>query len=401
DRQILLLYGLRRVGKTTMMYRLVSDLLKTGIEPVNIFYFSFDELSGSVDEAINTYLQNILRTSAAEGERVYIFLDEIQKAKGWENQIKVFYDLYPNLKFILSGSASLNTVKGSTETLAGRIFRLKVDPLSFHEFVAIRGHDVSYEKIRFAQDMLRPLFFEYIEKGGFPELVMETDPWKIRNYVRSIVIDRIITDDIPQEFGTRDIELLKKLMEILLQTPGMILNVDKLASSLGRNRITISNFISYMEYSFLIKTVGNYRPGTSSSSRKLKKVYPYLPVFYISSLSPLERYDMGKVYESAVLNFMPLEYYYREGTSEIDFILKAGERTVPIEVKSGSYDIHELSKVLKKFGQNSGIVINQNSYNIVYEDNVGIFLYPVQIFAMYPNEFLNQFFSETKGAGHQ
>ncbi len=391
DRQILLLYGLRRVGKTTTMYRLISDLMKVGIKSTNIFYFSFDEASWDIEEVINLYLGNILRMPLSEAGPVYIFLDEIQKAKQWENRIKIFYDLYPNLKFVLSGSASLNIIKGSTETLAGRIFRIKIDPLTFHEFVALKGRTVAFEKMQFAHDILRPLFTEYIEMGGFPELVGETDSWKIRTYIRSIVIDRIIAGDIPQEFGIRDMDLLKRLMEILLQAPGMIVNVDKLASSLGRNRLTISNFISYMEYAFLIKSVSNYRPGTSSASRKLKKVFPYLPAFYMSLLPLTERYDTGKVFENIVLNSVQLEYYYRNGPTEIDFVLKINGRIVPIEVKSGHYDIKEVAKAFNRIGQNSGILITQDSYHIVQSSNVRIFLCPIEVFAMYPDELLNQF----------
>ena len=391
DRQILLLYGLRRVGKTTTMYRLISDLMKAGVKPTNIFYFSFDEVSWDIEEVLSFYLGNILRMPISEAGSVYIFLDEIQKAKQWENRIKIFYDLYANLKFVLSGSASLNILRGSTETLAGRIFLIKIDPLSFHEFVALKGRTVTFEKLQFASDILRPLFAEYVEMGGFPELVDETDSWKIRTYIRSIVIDRIITGDIPQEFGIRDMDLLKRLMEIFLQTPGMIVNVDKLASSLGRNRITISNFISYMEYAFLIKSVGNYRPGTSSASRKLKKVYPYLPAFYTSLLSLTERQDAAKVFENIVLNSVQLEYYYRSGSTEIDFVLKINGRTVPIEVKSGHYNIKEVAKAFNRIGQNSGILITQDSYHIVQSSNVRIFLCPIEVFAMYPDELLNQF----------
>jgi predicted AAA+ superfamily ATPase len=396
DRQVLLLYGLRRVGKTTTMYRIVSDLIRNGIRPTNILYFSFDEVSWGIDEVINFYLANILKDPITDAGPVYVFLDEIQKAEQWENRIKIFYDLYPNLKFVLSGSASLNTLRGSTETLAGRIFRIKIEPLSFIEFVAIKGKKVAFEKVQFARNILHPLFSEYIEMGGFPELVGETDSWKIRTYIRSIVIDRIITGDIPQEFGIRDMGLLKRLMEILLQTPGMIVNTDKLTSSLGRNRITISNFISYMEYAFLIKTVGNYRPGASSASRKLKKVYPYLPAFYSSLLPVNENYDMGKVYEAAVMNSLQPEYYYRSGQTEIDFVLKFKGRVVPIEVKSGHYDIKEVAKAFNRIGHCSGILINQNAYEFVKIDNTEIFLCPIEIFAMYPKEVLNIFLKENK-----
>ena len=68
---------------------------------------------------INFYIASILKDPITDAGQVYVFLDEIQKAEQWENRIKIFYDLYPNLKFVLSGSASLNTPKDQPKLLLG------------------------------------------------------------------------------------------------------------------------------------------------------------------------------------------------------------------------------------------------------------------------------------------
>lgn len=398
EREIVLFYGLRRVGKTTTMYQLIDDLLKSGADPEKILYFSFDESSADIEEVIRTYTEIALKKPLSEAGRVYIFLDEIQKAGSWENKVKIYYDLYPDIKFVISGSSSINLAMGSSETLAGRIIRVKIEPLSFGEFCRLKNLDVPYEKIEYAQDFLGPLFMEYLEKGGFPELVEATDHLKIRNYIRSIVIDRIVAMDLPQEFGVRDMDLLRRLMELLLQNPGMIINLDKLASSFRRNRITISNFISYMEYAFVIRTVANYRPGKEASSRKMKKVYPYLPAFYISMLAPVEIPDAGKIMENAVATILSAEYYYREGNNEIDFVLRHGSTIIPIEVKSGDSDLSEFLKALRRINSRSGIVIGRGKITMEKRGDLIVLRCPVHALAMYPDRVLNDFISNVGDA---
>jgi predicted AAA+ superfamily ATPase len=68
---------------------------------------------------------------------VYVFFDEIQKVSDWQSKIKIYYDLYPNIKFILSGSSSLYLQK--TESLAGRMFEEYIKPLKFSEFLRYKN----------------------------------------------------------------------------------------------------------------------------------------------------------------------------------------------------------------------------------------------------------------------
>src|SRR3989344_7842113 len=119
-RFILALVGLRRVGKTTIMYQLIQKLIGTNANRTNIFFFSFDEDLAKLNEVLEAYKE--MHNKDFRGEKIYIFLDEIQKCNGWENELKKYYDLYPKLKFIISGSESLFIRKKTKETLAGRIF---------------------------------------------------------------------------------------------------------------------------------------------------------------------------------------------------------------------------------------------------------------------------------------
>jgi len=116
-RQTLLFYGLRRVGKTFLMYKTIDDLIKNGVNPLHIIYFSFDEKIEGIEKIISEYEERVLKEKISNIPKVYIFLDEIQKEKEWQDKIKILYDLNPNIKIILSGSVSVSLQYGSKESL--------------------------------------------------------------------------------------------------------------------------------------------------------------------------------------------------------------------------------------------------------------------------------------------
>ncbi len=362
DRQILLVMGLRRVGKTTLLYHLIQELLDKGTDPFKIFYFSFDEESTDIGDLMETYKEKILKTDFEKLDRIYIFLDEIQKAKDWQNRLKIYYDLYPNIKFFISGSASVSIQKKSKESLAGRIYDFILKPLSFKEFLELKGMKIDEEKIEVYKSKILPLFFDYLRKGGFPEIIEETDDGKIKSYIKNSVIERIIYRDLPIEFGLKDIELLKILIEMVAKNPGMILNYDRLSQDLKRNKRTIINYISYLEYAMILRLVYNYRKGFIISSRKLKKVYlantalsyVFVDDFYSESF-------LEKIVEELVINETDAKNYYRN-SYEIDVIVKTKADILPIEVKYGRVDTKGMIKFLKEVGIKKGIIVTKDLF---------------------------------------
>jgi predicted AAA+ superfamily ATPase len=112
DRQILILYGLRRVGKTTLLYQFIDELLSRGVKAEHILYFSFDEIETKIDDLILAHEENILRSPIGDAGKIYLILDEIQKAKDWGNRVKIFYDLHPNLWSLFPGQRPLMLNEG-------------------------------------------------------------------------------------------------------------------------------------------------------------------------------------------------------------------------------------------------------------------------------------------------
>lgn len=166
-REIVQLIGLRRVGKTTLFFQLI-DFLAKKITPFHIWYFTFDEEKLKLEDLLSAF---VTQTDLDfRKEKIFVFLDEIQKLKHFQESLKVYFDLYPNLKFFLSGSTSLFVKKKSQESLAGRIRSFWLPPLDFEEFLYFKNKTFLIKKPRAFFRQIYEEFDLYL-KSQFPETV--------------------------------------------------------------------------------------------------------------------------------------------------------------------------------------------------------------------------------------
>lgn len=375
-RQITAIVGLRRTGKSTLFYQLIGELIKNKIKPENILYFSFDEVKVELDELITIYKQNILKKDISQ-EKVYILLDEIQKLRDWENKIKIYYDIYTKAKFFISGSASINLMFRSKESLAGRIFYFHLDALSFEEFLILRGKNIDKirENINLWGSELKTEINEYLIKP-FPEIVNATDDLA-KKYIRGSIIDQTIYRDLRNLFEVKDIELIEILINIIASNPGIIINLDDISKDLKRSRQLISNYLYYLEYCFVIKSLKNFRGSLRVSSRKLKKYYTLHP----SIASALSSPEKSKLFESLVQFAIKSNNYWREGSKEVDFINIEKREIIPIESKYSNdvrvKDIKGMLKFMEKFKLRYGIVVTENQEKTETIRNIKIEFIPL------------------------
>ncbi len=363
NRFIILLYGLRRVGKTTTLYQMIAHLLKNGTPAQNILYFSFDEKKALIREVVSSFEENALQKKIADSGRVFAFFDEIQKEEDWESKIKILYDLNPNIKIFLSGSAAITLRKKSAESLAGRMLDFQLTPLSFAEFLEWNGKPAGNFTAG-AQIMHREmtlLLADYLRKGGFPEITFEQDAQTIKNYLKNAVLEKIIYRDIPEEFKVRDVELLKNLLELFIMEPGMIASIERLSKDLSRNKVTVTNYIEYLKSSLLIREVRNLRPNMLLSSRKGKKIYPASTGLCFGLMQDFHSDSkMEKIFETAVAARIEAQYYYRN-SFEVDFVIKDGsKKPKPIEVKHGKDEEWQLRAFMHKFGAEKAILVTKD-----------------------------------------
>lgn len=348
-KQIVLVWGLRRVGKTVLMLQIIQSLLDR-INPKNVFYFSFDEAAFDFKDVLGGYQKLVLnRDFGGMKERVYIFLDEVHKVEDWENKIKTYYDIYPNLKFFLSGSASVRLRKRSKESLAGRMFDFLMGPLDFEEFLEMSGKDI--KKIRESPELWKseivPMFYRYIKYGMFPELVNENDEEFARKYLLNNVIERIIYKDLPEEFGIKDLELLKSLAYLVGRNPGMTANYKEISKNLGKDQRTIGNYFEYLEFGLLLRFAFNYRGSPLASMRKMKKAYFTTPNLIFAFGQGADR-ALPVMLENLIMMETGATFFYKDGF-EVDFVLQENGKLIAIEVKKAEKETKQLRRFSSKF----------------------------------------------------
>ncbi|MFA5862113.1 MAG: DUF4143 domain-containing protein [Candidatus Thermoplasmatota archaeon] len=180
---------------------------------------------------------------------------------------------------------------------------------------------------------------------GFPELVDVTDRAIVRKYVREAIVEKIIYRDLPRMVKIKDITVLESLLNIIVEEPGQLFELDSLASDLKISRRTVSAYLSYLEQSFLVRKLYNFSTGRRKVERKLKKYYPT-----VASVDLLFRDDdlsRSRALEWLVVTQLRAEFFWRDARkNEVDVILPDGPTA--IEVKYGRTDAPGLVAFAKK-----------------------------------------------------
>lgn len=352
--QIIALTGLRRVGKTTLMFKLAEDRIRTGFDPKNIIYFSFDEFREiEIRDVMNAY-EEVVEKDFKEGKYL-LLLDEIQKLGNWDDQLKRTYDLFgKNIKIIVSGSESLLIRKKSKETLAGRMFDFKVEPLSFKEFLRFKG--TNFEPVGLYEKELFQQFKEFCVTLGFPELVGIREKDVIKKYAVESIVERVLYRDMPRLFKIRDISVIESLLDMFMEEPGQLVEISSLAKELKISRQTLSNYLTYLEESFLIRKLYNFSRSRRKVERKLKKYYP--TVISVDVLFNEDDLSKSKVLEWLVVNQLKAEFFWRDPyKNEVDVVLP-NKKLTPAEIKYGKISFEGLLAFMNKFKVSKGYVIS-------------------------------------------
>lgn len=262
-RRAVVLLGPRRVGKTILIRHLIADLLARGVPPQRVAYVEMDHplLHGRSLEVLIGQIEAI--APAGEGER-YLFFDEIQSHKDWEKHLKPLVDHRPDLRILVSGSAAAALKRKSTESGAGRFTDFLLPPLTFSEYLDLRGEDDSppireeSPGVYVLHDIARlnAQFVDYVNYGGYPELaltpVVRANP---ERFVKSDIVDKVLLRDLPQLYGIQDIQELNALFTLLAFNTAEEVSFEQLSKRSGVGKQTILRYVEYLEAAFLLKRV--------------------------------------------------------------------------------------------------------------------------------------------------
>ncbi|GAB6078779.1 ATP-binding protein [Hydrogenobaculum acidophilum] len=343
EKEIELITGIRRVGKSTIFKLIISNLInKRNINPKHVFYISLD-FYGIENKTLLDILEDYFKIQGIPfGQRVYVFLDEIAHKKDFSQQLKNIYDLYNIKLFATSSSASI--LKDENAYLTGRSRIIEVLPLDFEEFLSFKNL-----RITKANAHLTYTYFEkYMELGGIPQYVITEDI----EYIKQL-IDDIIYKDIINFHNIKEASVLRDFFYLLMERSGKQFSLNKISKVLGISVDTTRRFFEYFKDTFLIYTIE--RCGKLNERlRSSKKVY-VADVGIKNAVAGFK--DKGAIFENLV--FLKIKSkrpcYIYENNVEIDFLT---EDKILIEVKYNAEMTKKQIEVFNNYEAKTKLVVD-------------------------------------------
>lgn len=287
------------------------------------------------------------------------------------------YDLHPNLKITLSGSANIIMKVKSRESLAGRFFDYVIDPLDFPEYLAFREIAIDSEREAVFQTAIVKEFRKFLKTGGFIE-AMQFDDGQLVRYFKDSILERVTYRDIPEVFSIAAPDLLLRLLHIFAQQPGRYLEYKNLAGDLQFDQRTIMNYLGYLEYSFLLQKLYNYSTNLLSSEKKLKRAYLSNTGFTHALAGEL---NFPLLMEQFWVNLLKAGFFYRSPQKdEVDLVHVSGGLCLPIEIKMrenvSAKDAGALFKFLRYFGRQQGLLISLHEETVFVNNGMTVKVLP-------------------------
>lgn len=314
-KRAVILMGPRRVGKTVMIYHSIDRLISSGIDPKKIIYISVDtpiHNNISLEDFFLLARKALKNEESYEG--YYVFFDEIQYLKNWEVHLKSMVDTFRSSRFVASGSAAAALKMKSIESGAGRFSDFLLPPLTFYEYIQFKKLDSlvvksnngisPYDTINI--DALNRHFVEYINFGGYPEVVFsEAIRRNPGQYIKNDIIDKVLLRDLPSLYGISDIQELNKLFVHIAFRSGNEFSYESLSTEAGIKKETIKRYLEYLEAAFLIKVVNRIDQNAKRMQRVTSfKIYLTNPSLRCALFTPINEDDefMGSMVETAVFS---------------------------------------------------------------------------------------------------
>lgn len=341
-KDVVIITGLRRVGKTTIMKMMIKELLKQGIPPGKIFYISLDFYSLERFSILDIIEEFFKLQKISFSEKVYLFLDEVAYKKDFQIQLKNLYDLYNAKVFASSSSASI--LRDRKAMLTGRERVIEVLPLDFKEYLLFKNLKIPKSD----KHLLEAYFEDYMQIGGIPEYVLTEDP----EYLKQL-IDDVLYKDIISFHGVKEKALLREFFRLLMERSGKQVSLNRISRILNISVDTARRFLGYFEEAFIIH--GIERCGKLNERLKAPKKI-YAGDVGIRNIFTGFR-DKGAVFENLVFlqikNQKPC-YIYKDGI-ELDFLTEDGTL---IEVKYGQQLNEKQKKLFESFNAKKKVVIS-------------------------------------------
>jgi len=360
QKQVTIITGLRRTGKTTLIKQLLIDVYSE-----NSIYIDLERLDNRSLFQTPNY-DNIILALKQRGlnfnKRCIIALDEAQLVKELPSVIKYLYDSY-NIKFIVTGSSSYYLKNLFSESLAGRKKIFNLYPLDFGEYLTFKS--VPWVEIDFINPIfdlnefnrLRGFYDEFIQFGGLPEVVL-TGKDNFKTDLLEDIISSYINIDIRWLSDFRNAENIRNLLVMLASRIGTKLDTTKISALTGLSIPTVANYIELFEQTYLIHRIPVVSKNRDREIVKARKLF-----FSDNGIvNILARVSSGSLFENVVFNQLKqkgtINYYSLKNGREIDFIFN---NSIAFEVKETATlaDQKQVEKLASNLDINQSYLISR------------------------------------------
>lgn len=355
---IKIITGIRRSGKSVILTQIIDELVEVNKVPreqiiyINFEYQEYSFIKNSDD------LYKYIKEQIKNGDKYYLFLDELQYVENWEKTVNSFkakekYDIY------ITGSNSDLLSSDLATLLAGRYVSFKVYPFSFKEVCEYKNetNDSEIEKI----------FKDYVLWGGMPQRFTLDSTEQVKVYL-SDIYNSIVIKDIIERFDIKDLDLFNRIVEYIVTTPSQTFSAETLANYfLGKEergvaKTTLYNYLEYMVKANLINKVERYDVrGKRILSGKYKYYLTDLGLGQIKNVS--KKQQMGAYLENVVFNELSVRGYDISigniDNGEIDFIATRYDEKIYVQV---CYILSDENVISREFGAYDKINDNYPKY---------------------------------------
>lgn len=363
-KEVTVIVGARQTGKTTLLLQLREFLInQKSIKPSQIKFYNLDLISDLEQLKSQDDFIKFLKEQLINEKFVYVFIDESQKLENPGVFLKGIYDLNLSVKFVVSGSSSLEIKSKMFESLTGRKRIFHLWTFSFEEYLTYLDPDIvnliTEDISKITEDKLTQYLYDFLIFGGYPRVV-STESKEEKIQVLNEIYSSYIERDIVGFMKIKNPLGFSKLVTILADQCGGLVNFKELNATLSINFRTLENYISILENTFVIKCVKPYYTNIRKELTKMPKIFfadNGLMNFAVRNFTEFkDNLRKGKIIENYIFSSLlkvwngTINYWRTKEKNEVDFILRDFYgNVIPVETKATSLKKPEIPYGLKAF----------------------------------------------------
>ena len=387
--------GPRRTGKTFYLLQKFSKLRKAG-KAALFFPLDDDRIYPPTLDDLST-LVKVFYELFPEAEEKYLFLDEVQEVENWELFVKRAMERH-GFRVYLAGSSSKLLSREIATALRGRTLTFEMLPFSFQEFLRAKGVGVGRHLSTREEAVVKTLLREYLEFGGFPEVVLIEDRY-LKRKTLSEYVDVMLYRDVVERHGVKNLKAVRLFLKLLITSFAKEFSVNRTARymkgiGVDVSKNTLYSYFDYFEEAYVVFPLRKFSYNLKEIEKSLPKVY-IVDTGLINAYSPRPGRSIGRLMENAV--FLELRrrenelYYFKdERGREVDFLVKEGNEVSGLiqvsytieEPETFEREVSALLSASEELGCDNLTIINWERDDVIEMEGKKIRLIPLWKFLL-------------------